>query len=159
VSRAHFRDPSVPKLRPLAREGERGRPWFHSRAGRCSPVDAQNLVAFRSVEEPPGHTRPHLQILELIIAAARKGGDHEWPRQPGARSRAGGADVGNPHAPATVECSGGRRMEKAIGSEVTAARAQAEPARQAYQILHWGFVAAPTIAGLDKFAHLLTNWE
>lgn len=31
--------------------------------------------------------------------------------------------------------------------------------RQAYQLLHWGFVAAPVIAGLDKFAGLLTNWE
>jgi hypothetical protein len=33
------------------------------------------------------------------------------------------------------------------------------PAYQAYQILHWGFVAAPVIAGLDKFANLLTSWE
>lgn len=33
------------------------------------------------------------------------------------------------------------------------------PERQAYQLLHWGFVAAPVIAGLDKFAHLLTNWD
>lgn len=33
------------------------------------------------------------------------------------------------------------------------------PAYQAYQILHWGFVAAPVIAGADKFLHLLTDWE
>lgn len=33
------------------------------------------------------------------------------------------------------------------------------PERQAYEILHWGFVAAPVIAGLDKFAGLLTNWD
>jgi uncharacterized membrane protein YphA (DoxX/SURF4 family) len=33
------------------------------------------------------------------------------------------------------------------------------PERQAYQILHWGFVAAPVIAGLDKFAELLTDWD
>jgi hypothetical protein len=33
------------------------------------------------------------------------------------------------------------------------------PERQAYQILHWGFVAAPVIAGLDKFAGLLANWD
>jgi hypothetical protein len=33
------------------------------------------------------------------------------------------------------------------------------PERQAYEILHWGFVAAPVIAGLDKFANLLTNWD
>ncbi len=34
-----------------------------------------------------------------------------------------------------------------------------EPAYQAYQLLHWGFVAAPTLAGIDKFFHLLTNWD
>src|SRR5690349_4082693 len=33
------------------------------------------------------------------------------------------------------------------------------PERQAYQILHLGFVAAPVIAGLDKFTHLLTDWD
>jgi hypothetical protein len=33
------------------------------------------------------------------------------------------------------------------------------PERQAYQLLHWGFVAAPVIAGLDKFAQILTNWD
>jgi hypothetical protein len=33
------------------------------------------------------------------------------------------------------------------------------PAYQAYQILHWGFVAAPVIAGADKFLHLLTDWD
>ena len=32
------------------------------------------------------------------------------------------------------------------------------PARQAYRILHLGFVAAPILAGLDKFTHLLTDW-
>jgi hypothetical protein len=34
-----------------------------------------------------------------------------------------------------------------------------DSAYQGYQILHWGFVALPVIAGLDKFAHLLTNWD
>lgn len=33
------------------------------------------------------------------------------------------------------------------------------PAYRAYQILHWGFVAAPLLAGLDKFLGLLTSWE
>jgi len=33
------------------------------------------------------------------------------------------------------------------------------PTYQAYQVLHWGFVAAPVIAGADKFLHLLTNWD
>jgi hypothetical protein len=34
-----------------------------------------------------------------------------------------------------------------------------DPTYQAYQILHWGFVAAPVIAGADKFLRLLTNWD
>ena len=33
------------------------------------------------------------------------------------------------------------------------------PAYQAYQILHFGFTVAPIIAGLDKFLHLLVNWD
>lgn len=33
------------------------------------------------------------------------------------------------------------------------------PAYQAYRILHAGFIAAPILAGLDKFFHLLTNWD
>lgn len=31
--------------------------------------------------------------------------------------------------------------------------------KQAYELLHWGFVVAPAIAGADKFFHLLTNWD
>ena len=30
---------------------------------------------------------------------------------------------------------------------------------QAYQILHLGFTVAPIVAGLDKFFHLLVNWD
>jgi hypothetical protein len=33
------------------------------------------------------------------------------------------------------------------------------PSYQAYQILHWGFVAAPVIAGADKFLGLLARWD
>ncbi len=33
------------------------------------------------------------------------------------------------------------------------------PAYQAYQILHWAFVIAPVLAGLDKFFHVLTDWS
>ena len=36
---------------------------------------------------------------------------------------------------------------------------QSDPSHQAYQILHWGFVAAPAIAGIDKFVQVLTNWD
>ncbi len=31
--------------------------------------------------------------------------------------------------------------------------------RQAFQILRFGFTAAPILAGLDKFFHLLVNWD
>src|SRR5581483_6361248 len=34
-----------------------------------------------------------------------------------------------------------------------------DPAYQAYQILHVAFTIAPIIAGLDKFFHLLVNWD
>lgn len=30
---------------------------------------------------------------------------------------------------------------------------------KAYEILHYGFTALPIIAGLDKFAHALTDWN
>ena len=33
------------------------------------------------------------------------------------------------------------------------------PAWQAYQILHVAFVLAPIIAGIDKFFHILVNWD
>ncbi len=37
--------------------------------------------------------------------------------------------------------------------------AASEAGRQAYQILRMGFTAAPILAGLDKFFHLLVNWD
>ena len=36
---------------------------------------------------------------------------------------------------------------------------QTTPAYQAYQILHFAFIVAPIFAGVDKFLHLLTNWD
>lgn len=41
---------------------------------------------------------------------------------------------------------------------VTAVRVSS-PTYQAYQILHVAFVVAPVAAGLDKFVHLLANWD
>ena len=32
-------------------------------------------------------------------------------------------------------------------------------AHEAYGLLHVGFVIAPIVAGIDKFLHLLTNWD
>jgi hypothetical protein len=37
--------------------------------------------------------------------------------------------------------------------------ARGDPARQAYEILRWGFTIAPIIAGADKFFHLLADWH
>ena len=34
-----------------------------------------------------------------------------------------------------------------------------QPAQQAYEALHWGFTLAPILAGLDKFTHVLCNWD
>jgi hypothetical protein len=39
------------------------------------------------------------------------------------------------------------------------AREHSRPAWQAYKILHFGFTVAPILAGLDKFFHLLCNWD
>lgn len=55
-------------------------------------------------------------------------------------------------------------MSNATMADAAATQVQHEadahdPTYQAYQILHWGFVAAPVIAGADKFLHLLTNWD
>src|ERR1044072_1237115 len=33
------------------------------------------------------------------------------------------------------------------------------PDYQAYQILHVAFIVAPIVAGLDKFFHVLVNWD
>src|SRR5437868_9345851 len=41
----------------------------------------------------------------------------------------------------------------------TGLRTSADRGYQAYQILHIAFIVAPTIAGLDKFFHVLTNWD
>jgi hypothetical protein len=41
----------------------------------------------------------------------------------------------------------------------TAARPSASPAYQAFRILQVAFIAAPVLAGLDKFLHLLVNWD
>ena len=41
----------------------------------------------------------------------------------------------------------------------TDARAKAQPSYQAYRILQLGFVVAPILAGLDKFFHVLVDWD
>jgi hypothetical protein len=34
-----------------------------------------------------------------------------------------------------------------------------DPSHKAFQVLHWGFVALPVIAGADKFFNLLARWD
>ncbi len=36
---------------------------------------------------------------------------------------------------------------------------RSSPSWQAYEILHVGFTVAPILAGIDKFFHLLCNWD
>jgi hypothetical protein len=38
-------------------------------------------------------------------------------------------------------------------------RVGSNPTYQAYRILHAGFTVLPIIAGLDKFLHILVNWD
>jgi uncharacterized membrane protein YphA (DoxX/SURF4 family) len=47
----------------------------------------------------------------------------------------------------------------AHASSNAVAQDRSRPAYQAYQILHVGFTVAPVVAGLDKFFHLLVNWD
>lgn len=50
-------------------------------------------------------------------------------------------------------------ISDSINASVAGARDTARPSYQAFQILRLGFTAAPIIAGLDKFLHLLVNWD
>jgi hypothetical protein len=55
-------------------------------------------------------------------------------------------------------------MAHSLNAGVAETRAAAEsvlihPVRQAYVILHIGFAVLPMLAGLDKFFHLLVNWD
>jgi hypothetical protein len=43
--------------------------------------------------------------------------------------------------------------------EVPAAVPSDSAARQAFQILYFAFIVAPIVAGVDKFLHLLVNWD
>ena len=54
-------------------------------------------------------------------------------------------------------------MAQAFSSSAGIASARSEsvsaPGYQAFQILRTGFTVAPIVAGLDKFFHLLVNWD
>jgi hypothetical protein len=40
-----------------------------------------------------------------------------------------------------------------------AGRERVDPARTAFTVLHWAFATLPVVVGVDKFLHLLTNWN
>src|SRR5436305_11675550 len=44
-------------------------------------------------------------------------------------------------------------------ADTAADKIAASPAHQAFRILQFGFTVAPILAGLDKFFHLLVNWD
>ena len=54
-------------------------------------------------------------------------------------------------------------MAQAFSSSAGISSARSEsvssPSYQAFQILRTGFTVAPIVAGLDKFLHLLVNWD
>ncbi|HYL36892.1 MAG TPA: hypothetical protein VEV17_13335 [Bryobacteraceae bacterium] len=51
----------------------------------------------------------------------------------------------------------GNAISTAAGSVLH--RERSLPGYQAYQILHVAFTVAPILAGIDKFLHLLVNWD
>ena len=52
-----------------------------------------------------------------------------------------------------------RVMGAGPAASLASRSSSASPAYQAYLILYFGFLALPIIAGLDKFLHILCEWE
>jgi len=50
-------------------------------------------------------------------------------------------------------------IDQMHGAASVADNVASSPGHQAYRILQFGFTAAPILAGLDKFFHLLVNWD
>jgi hypothetical protein len=48
---------------------------------------------------------------------------------------------------------------RAIHSDLEISSTTARPAYQSYLVLLTGFTALPIVAGVDKFFHLLVNWD
>src|SRR6267378_4659907 len=80
------------------------------------------------------------------------------------------AKDGSPAAAGANSTKSGGKMAQAIKRATsteavmetrmeTNAVEKSSPTYQAYQVLHLGFTVAPIIAGLDKFFHLLVNWD
>ena len=52
-----------------------------------------------------------------------------------------------------------RPVESATTPAATSEARRDNPAYQAFWLLRLGFTAAPILFGLDKFAHVLVNWD
>jgi hypothetical protein len=66
----------------------------------------------------------------------------------------------DPHIPAPVPSPGPKRaVRPPPRAGARTFEVPADPTGQARELLHAGFVAAPLIAGLDKFSNSLTRWE
>src|SRR5262245_12424815 len=50
-------------------------------------------------------------------------------------------------------------LEREAAASQTSMAVPAGPAHQAYLILYVGYAILPIVAGIDKFAHYLANWE
>ena len=50
-------------------------------------------------------------------------------------------------------------MEGVMRSEAHPHSVARDPAQRAYQLLHWGLVLVPMVAGVDKFFQWLTDWD
>jgi hypothetical protein len=59
----------------------------------------------------------------------------------------------------TTSTSPAPSTQPAASSRAGAIPALSDPAAQAYWLLRIGFIVAPILFGLDKFAHVLTNWD
>lgn len=54
----------------------------------------------------------------------------------------------------------GRTSARAVSAPAGSAGIQwSDPVVQAFWLLRLGFIAAPILFGLDKFAHVLVNWD
>jgi len=51
------------------------------------------------------------------------------------------------------------KVERLEEVRIEPARFARRPAYQAYRLLQAGFTVAPILAGVDKFFHLMTNWD
>src|SRR5262245_36751790 len=51
------------------------------------------------------------------------------------------------------------RAPQSFAPAAPASRVAAGPVRQAFWILRFGFTVAPILAGLDKFFHVMVNWD